>query len=159
MLLLSADLHPPDNRLPLSKDDPRGETEDAGLADQAGLETRDGRIVFDEQMRTSTPGLFAAGDVALARNLAAGRHLAVEHWGEALRMDDVAGRNAASGTDLWDDVPGFWSEIGDTRSSTRPGVTGGRGPLRRPRVGCLHGVVRQRGGRRGGAHPRGGRGP
>ena len=37
--------------------------------------------------RASTP----AGDVALARNAAAGRQLRVEHWGEALNMGEVAG--------------------------------------------------------------------
>ncbi len=65
----------------------------AELAEAAGLEVRDGRIVTDERMRTSAPGIYAAGDVALARNAAAGRHLPVEHWGEALNQGEVAGRS------------------------------------------------------------------
>ncbi len=28
-------------------------------------------------------------------------------------MGEVAGRNAAGGSEVWDTVPGFWSEIGD----------------------------------------------
>ena len=57
--------------------------------------------------------MFAAGDVALARNAAAGRRLPVEHWGEALNHGEVAGRTAAGEQAVWDAAPGFWSTIGD----------------------------------------------
>ena len=87
--------------------EPRG-----NLAAEAGLPTEGGRVLVDEQMRTADPRVFACGDVALARNAAAGRRLPVEHWGEALRMGEIAGANAAGGSVEWDDVPGFWSEIG-----------------------------------------------
>jgi NADPH-dependent 2,4-dienoyl-CoA reductase/sulfur reductase-like enzyme len=50
--------------------------------------------------------------VAFAFNAAAERHLAVEHWGEALAMGRVAGRIAAGAEDSWAEVPGFWSAIG-----------------------------------------------
>lgn len=83
------------------------------LAEQAGLAVEDGRIVVDERMATAAPGVFAAGDVALAYNPAAARRLRVEHWGEALRMGEVAGANAAGAADSWSGVPGFWSEVGD----------------------------------------------
>lgn len=90
-----------------------GVTPRAGLADDAGLATRDGRIVVDERMRTSAEHVYAAGDVALARNATAGRHLAVEHWGEALNMGEIAGRAIAGDADAqWDVAPGFWSTIG-----------------------------------------------
>ena len=85
----------------------------AGLAEAAGLELQDGRIVTDEHMRTSADGVYAAGDVALARNAAAGRRLPVEHWGEALNQGAVAGARAAGGDAVWDAAPGFWSTIGD----------------------------------------------
>jgi 3-phenylpropionate/trans-cinnamate dioxygenase ferredoxin reductase subunit len=45
------------------------------LAVEAGLETAQDRIVVDEHMRTSDPDVFAAGDIAFARNGTAGRHL------------------------------------------------------------------------------------
>ena len=64
-------------------------------------------------MRTSAPGIYAAGDVALARNAAAGRRLPVEHWGEALNQGEAAGANAAGGDAAWAAAPGFWSTIGD----------------------------------------------
>lgn len=83
------------------------------LAEAAGADVHEGRVVVDEHMASSRPGLLAAGDVAYARNASAGRHLAVEHWGEALAMGEVAGTTAAGGTASWDGVPGFWSEIGD----------------------------------------------
>ena len=86
----------------------------AGLAETAGLDVRDGRIVVDERMRTSAEGVYAAGDVALAHNTAAGRHLAVEHWGEALNMGEIAGRAIAGDADArWAVAPGFWSTIGE----------------------------------------------
>ena len=85
----------------------------AELAEAAGLEVRDGRIVTDERMRTSAPGVYAAGDVALATNAAAGRRLPVEHWGEALNHGEVAGAQAAGGDAEWATAPGFWSTIGE----------------------------------------------
>ncbi|MDA0168367.1 FAD-dependent oxidoreductase [Solirubrobacter taibaiensis] len=86
----------------------------AGLAETAGLDVREGRIVVDEHMRTSAEGVYAAGDVAFAHNAAAGRHLAVEHWGEALNMGEIAGRAIAGDADArWDVAPGFWSTIGE----------------------------------------------
>ena len=85
----------------------------AELAEAAGLELGDGRIVTDERLRTSAPGVYAAGDVALARNAAAGRRLPVEHWGEALNQGAVAGAQAAGGDAVWDAAPGFWSTIGE----------------------------------------------
>lgn len=85
----------------------------AGIAIEAGLDETDGRVVVDEHLATSAPGVFAAGDVAYAHNATAGRHLAVEHWGEAEAMGAVAGTSAAGGDASWDGVPGFWSEIGE----------------------------------------------
>ena len=108
-------VHVPD-REPLSADVilmAAGVTPSPGLAEHAGLDVRDGRIVVDARMRTSADGVFAAGDVALAHNAAAGRHLAVEHWGEALNMGEIAGRTIAGEDVQWDVAPGFWSTIGE----------------------------------------------
>ena len=67
-----------------------GVSPNSELAERAGLRVDDGRIVVDEQMATNSPRIFAAGDVALARNGSAGR-LASRALGEGLRMGEVAG--------------------------------------------------------------------
>ena len=84
----------------------------SSLAGAAGLDVHDGRVVVDEHLATSADGVWAAGDVAYARNATAGRHLAVEHWDDAEAMGTIAGTSAAGGEATWDTVPGFWSEIG-----------------------------------------------
>ena len=82
------------------------------LAAQVGLELDGGAVPVSAAMRTARDGLLAAGDVCLAENLAAGRALRVEHWGDALGQGTIAGRTAAGLDAGWDDVPGFWSTIG-----------------------------------------------
>jgi NADPH-dependent 2,4-dienoyl-CoA reductase/sulfur reductase-like enzyme len=83
------------------------------LARAAGLALSDSRIVVRSDMRTSSRHVYAAGDVALAFNSAAGRPLAVEHWQDAADQGWIAGTNAAGGNAKWDGVPGFWTTIGD----------------------------------------------
>ncbi len=85
---------------------------EVSIAAEAGIAIEAGRIRVDEHMRSSVAGVLAAGDVAFAFNAAAGRHLAVEHWGEALAMGRVAGQTAAGAEASWAQVPGFWSTIG-----------------------------------------------
>ena len=91
---------------------PRGD-----LAVGAGVDTEDGRVLVDEHLASSVPGLYAAGDVARAENAAAGRALSVEHWHEAQSMGAVAGHNAAQGEGgeqrSWDSVPDFWTDLGE----------------------------------------------
>lgn len=90
-----------------------GVTPDGGLAERAGLATSEGRVLVDAALRTADPHVLAAGDVAMAHNGAAGRRVAVEHWGDAMTMGEVAGANAAGADETWDSAPGFWSEIGE----------------------------------------------
>lgn len=78
-----------------------------------GIQLHDGAVPADEHMRTERDDLFAAGDVCLAENAAAGRPLRVEHWGDALAQGEIAGRVAAGEDARWESVPGFWSTIGD----------------------------------------------
>jgi NADPH-dependent 2,4-dienoyl-CoA reductase/sulfur reductase-like enzyme len=90
-----------------------GVTPQHQIAADAGLDVRDSRIVVDTDMRTSDKSVFAAGDVALARHVVAGRHLAIEHWQDALDQGAIAGASAAGQSATWDGVPGFWSTIGE----------------------------------------------
>ena len=101
---------------------------EAGIAAEAGLIVEAGRVRVDAQMRSSAANVLAAGDVAFAFNAAAGRHLAVEHWGEALAMGQVAGQIAAGAEASWDEVPGFGRPSVTGRSSTRPGETASTTP-------------------------------
>lgn len=89
-----------------------GVTPQHRLAADAGLDVRDSRVVVDTHMSTSTKGVYAAGDVALARHAVAGRHLAIEHWQDATDQGAIAGTSAAGKRATWDGVPGFWSTIG-----------------------------------------------
>jgi 3-phenylpropionate/trans-cinnamate dioxygenase ferredoxin reductase component len=82
------------------------------LAEEAGLEV-DGGVVTDSSMRTSAPGIYAVGDIARAYNESAGRHLSVEHWGDALEHGRIAGTVISGGEARWSMTPGFWSTIGD----------------------------------------------
>ncbi|WP_353649415.1 FAD-dependent oxidoreductase [Nakamurella sp. A5-74] len=79
----------------------------------AGLAMTGGRISVDEHLRTSDPHVFAAGDIAWAHHPKAGRSLAVEHWGDAEAMGAVVGTVVAGGEAAWEDVPGFFTGIGD----------------------------------------------
>jgi 3-phenylpropionate/trans-cinnamate dioxygenase ferredoxin reductase component len=78
-----------------------------------GLKVDQSRIVVGADMATSVHGVYAAGDVALAYNATARRHLAVEHWQDAVDQGAVAGANAAGRDATWDGVPGFWTTIGE----------------------------------------------
>ncbi|CAN5233268.1 hypothetical protein BH24ACT17_BH24ACT17_04190 [soil metagenome] len=82
------------------------------LASEAGLEVDRG-IITDSSMRASAPGVFAVGDIAQAYNESAGRHLSVEHWGDALEHGRIAGTVISGGEAAWNMAPGFWSTIGD----------------------------------------------
>lgn len=85
---------------------------DIRLAEAAGIKTRAGRIVTDEHMHTSARNVYAAGDVALADNLAAGRPIPAEHWRDAALQGYVAGLSAAGFRAAWDAVPGYSCTIG-----------------------------------------------
>jgi 3-phenylpropionate/trans-cinnamate dioxygenase ferredoxin reductase subunit len=85
----------------------------SSVAKAAGIETAESRIPVDSFLRTSADGVYAAGDVALAHNDAAGRRIAIEHWQDADDQGAIAGANAAGQAQKWAAVPGFWTTIGE----------------------------------------------
>jgi NADPH-dependent 2,4-dienoyl-CoA reductase/sulfur reductase-like enzyme len=87
---------------------------DPHLAVKAGLRTQGDRIVVNEHMHTSARNVYAAGDVALAYNVAAGRHIPAEHWRDAAQQGLVAGLSAAGDAAVWDKVPEFSCTIGES---------------------------------------------
>ncbi|MBB2989789.1 NADPH-dependent 2,4-dienoyl-CoA reductase/sulfur reductase-like enzyme [Mycolicibacterium iranicum] len=85
---------------------------DIRLATRAGLATDRGRVVVDERMRTSVRNIYAAGDIAIAHNVAAGRRVVSEHWRDAAQQGLVAGLTAAGAAAAWDKIPGYSGVIG-----------------------------------------------
>lgn len=78
------------------------------LAEQAGIAVADG-VLTDDRLRTSAPGVFAAGDVANAVNAALGVRLRSEHWWSALTQGPVAAANMAGHAARYDWIPTFTS--------------------------------------------------
>ncbi|MFZ5846190.1 MAG: NAD(P)/FAD-dependent oxidoreductase [Actinomycetota bacterium] len=81
----------------------------AELAADAGLETENG-IVVDEQLRTSDPDVFAAGDVANARHPLLGHRLRVEHWDNAIGQGVTAAHNLLRAAEPYDRLPYFFTD-------------------------------------------------
>jgi 3-phenylpropionate/trans-cinnamate dioxygenase ferredoxin reductase component len=79
------------------------------LARAAGLAVSDG-IEVDAGLATSAPGVFAAGDVALARHPLLGRAIRVEHWANALEQGPAAARAMLGREVSYDKVPYFFSD-------------------------------------------------
>lgn len=85
---------------------------DLQLAKEAGLETGNG-IVVNEQMQTSQPDIYAAGDAASFIHPALEKRVRVEHEDNAVQMGRVAGRNMAGAGESYTHVPMFYSDLFD----------------------------------------------
>lgn len=84
------------------------------LAEAAGLELDNG-IVVDEQLRTSDPHIWAAGDAVDYPDRRLGRPIRVEHWVVAQRHGQVAAQNILGRNVPFQDAPFFWSQHYDIR--------------------------------------------
>jgi 3-phenylpropionate/trans-cinnamate dioxygenase ferredoxin reductase subunit len=82
------------------------------LAERAGLEVDDG-IVCDSKLRTSAPGIYAAGDCCSYDSVVHGRRLRVEHWDVAMQQGMHAARNMLGDEADYDVVPYFFSDLAD----------------------------------------------
>lgn len=83
------------------------------LARAAGLELADepvGGIAVDASLRTSDPGVYAAGDVAALHHPLFGTRLRVEHWANALNGGPAAARAMLGQEVVYDRVPYFFSD-------------------------------------------------
>jgi len=79
-----------------------------GLAQAAGL-TIDRGVVVDDRLRTSAPGVFAAGDIARYPYGPTGENVRIEHWAVAQRMGRVAALNMLGGDLPFTAPPFFWT--------------------------------------------------
>lgn len=70
----------------------------------------DNGVAVDPGLRTSLPGVYAAGDCAAFESLRFGKRLRVEHWDTALHAPEVLAANILGGAEVYDPVPYFWSE-------------------------------------------------
>jgi 3-phenylpropionate/trans-cinnamate dioxygenase ferredoxin reductase component len=88
---------------------------DIMLARSAGLELGDtGGIRTDSQLRTSAPGVFAAGDVAEYSSVVHdGAQIRVEHWDVAFGHGKTAALNMLGKGVDHDVVPYFFSDLSD----------------------------------------------
>lgn len=86
-----------------------GVAPDTRLAEAAGLRCENG-VLVDDRLRTSAPGIWAAGDVARWPDARTDRRLRVEHWVVAQRQGQTAARNMLGRDVPFDAVPFFWTD-------------------------------------------------
>jgi 3-phenylpropionate/trans-cinnamate dioxygenase ferredoxin reductase component len=85
------------------------------LARAAGLELGEsGGVAVDDRLRTSAPGIYAAGDVAEYESVVhGGRRLRIEHWDVALNQGKTAALGMLGSDRPHDVVPYFFSDLSD----------------------------------------------
>lgn len=78
------------------------------LAEKAGLKVADG-VLVDSMLRTSAPGVWAAGDIARYPQPHLADPIRVEHWVVAERQGQAVARDMLGLGTPYSDVPFFWS--------------------------------------------------
>lgn len=86
------------------------------LAKEAGLAVDNG-IVVDENLRTSAPDVYAAGDVARFPDPISGESARIEHWVLAERQGQAVARTMLGIGGPFRDTPFFWSQHYDVQIS------------------------------------------
>ena len=79
------------------------------LAEAAGIKTDNG-VIVDETLQTSSPGIFAAGDMARYPEHVSGEAARIEHWVVAERQGQAAARSMLGIGGAFHDTPFFWSQ-------------------------------------------------
>jgi apoptosis-inducing factor 3 len=95
-----------------------GVTPRTGIAAAAGLECaptdQGGGVIVSERLETSTPGIFAIGDIACYPDPHSGESIRVEHWVHAQRQGQHVARVILGQSSRYRDIPFFWSAHFDT---------------------------------------------
>ncbi|SRR6266498_2826807 len=82
------------------------------LAKEAGLLLDNGMVV-NEQLQTSHPDIYAAGDTANFYHHGLGKRVRIEHEDNAVAMGKLAGRNMTGANDTYTHIPMFYSDLFD----------------------------------------------
>ena len=99
---------------------------DVRLARGAGLRLGDsGGVHCDARLRTSAPGIFAAGDMCEWDSAAHRRRARVEHWDVAAGQGRAAAANMLDGNLPYAEIPTFWSDLADWVTLRFHGVVAG----------------------------------
>lgn len=85
---------------------------DVQLARHSGLTMDLGGVVVDEHLRTSSPHIYAAGDIAVYPDKILGRRR-IEHVDQAQASGAAAGRNMAGANEPYTHTPLFFSDLFD----------------------------------------------
>ena len=94
-----------------------GAVPDAMLARASGLDLADhGGVRCDESLRTSAPGIWAAGDMCAYQSVVHEREMRVEHWDHAIEQGKAVARGMMGQTAPYDVVPYFFSDLADWSS-------------------------------------------
>ncbi|GAA1968795.1 FAD-dependent oxidoreductase [Kitasatospora viridis] len=69
-----------------------------------------GAVVVDDRLRTSLPGVWAAGDCVSYPSSRSGGRVTVQHWDHALQSGRAVAAGLLGADQPYDPVPYFWSE-------------------------------------------------